>query len=89
MGIYIKSIQQLKDAIENFKSHCLSIEELQRIVLQTAQDVTAIEERSLYNQLLKAESEIELIIFTVDDEYEAVCKVLNAVEKEVANFYEE
>lgn len=88
MGIYKRTIEEIEEAIANFKDKKYDIVNLQSLLLRSSREITAFEERELQDQLIKAEADIESVIYTIGpDEYDEFCNIIKDVQTVIDKFY--
>lgn len=82
MSLYPEVLQRLGNACLQYRERIIGIEEFQTVVRQAEEAVTAFEERDLRRILNRAENELELIRFAVNEarQFEESLKVVSKIE---------
>ena len=89
MGILMshnpEMLQRLRSACSAYRAETLTLEELQSLVYQAMDAVTAFDERELRKLLQRTEGEIELVLFTVNEVRvrEAALEVVTRLEQTI------
>ncbi|MBV7485430.1 hypothetical protein [Bordetella sp. BOR01] len=69
--LYPESVQRVEQACHAFLSRQSSIEQVQAALLQSEQEIVALDEKWLRSALFEAENKLEEIKFTVSDDKQA------------------
>ena len=85
MFMYPFAIKNIREISIKYKLNLVSLEELQGIIWEMANQIASLEEKYLRNFLMDCEGDIELIRFTKDDDKikPEVEKVLDKIEEEL------
>ena len=84
-AIVAPELRHLILKLDEFRSLTIDLDELQQILRKTAESLTSRDDRGLRQRLQDAESQVELIRFTVDKErvLDEVLRIVAAVEIEI------